>query len=55
MKKGKKLEQLVSLSLLFLSQFVMYGVGLNSGQPDYLIVVGILFGLGSVVFAGLLD
>lgn len=55
MKKSRKFERAISVISLFLSLFMMYGIGYNQGESKKLIIISIFLGISAVISAGLLE
>lgn len=55
MKRDRKLERVLSIVSLSISQFMMYGIGKNEEGPTYLPWIAVLLSVTAIVCAGILE
>ncbi len=55
MKRDRKLERMLSIVSLSISQLMMYGIGKNAESPIYLLWISISFSIAAIVCAGILE
>lgn len=55
MKRDRRLERILSIVSLSISQFMMYGIGKNTESPSYLLWITVLLSVTAIVCAGILE